>query len=104
MDTVNDFCIARLKPFDSTTASRYIEAVFSSRQIELKHEVRDTILELVGTPIPYLLSDAKALYAPYMIALEYLQSGRDPAVMERQQPEMREAIQLLVDAFTIGIG
>ncbi|MGA1875423.1 MAG: hypothetical protein ACMUIA_07435 [bacterium] len=45
------------------------------------------------------LSDAEALCAPHITALEYLESDRDPAVLERQQPEMREAAQLLVDVF-----
>jgi hypothetical protein len=34
---------------------------------------------------------------PYEIAAEYLSSDRDPAVLERQQPEIREAVLLLVD-------
>ncbi|MCI0487050.1 MAG: AAA family ATPase [Blastocatellia bacterium] len=45
------------------------------------------------------LSSEEILWAPYMIAAEYLQSERDPAILNRQHPEMREAVQLLVDAF-----
>jgi HEAT repeat protein/DNA-binding MarR family transcriptional regulator len=39
------------------------------------------------------------IFGPYVVALKYLKARRDPALMERQQPEMREAVQLLVDAF-----
>ena len=38
-------------------------------------------------------------FSPYIIALEYIKSNFDPAIIERQQPEMREAVQLLVDSF-----
>jgi hypothetical protein len=56
VDTVNDLSIERLKPFDPETAKHFVEAIFTSRQVELVLEVRDTILELVGAPIPYLLA------------------------------------------------
>lgn len=56
LDTVNDFWIERLKPFDSGTARQYIESVFSSRGVEPGAEVTDTILDQVGTPIPCLLA------------------------------------------------
>ena len=56
VDTINDLSVERLKPFDSTTAKQFIEAVFQSRQSELPSDVLSTILELVGEPIPYLLA------------------------------------------------
>jgi hypothetical protein len=56
VDTVNDLSIERLKPFDSNTARKFIEAVFESREMELSTEALETILELVGEPIPYLLA------------------------------------------------
>jgi len=56
VDTVNDFSIERLKPFDLETAKQFIEAIFASRKVKIDPEVRDIILELVGTPIPYLLA------------------------------------------------
>jgi hypothetical protein len=40
---------------------------------------------------------SRGLLRPYRIALEYLDSDRDAAVLERQQPEMREAVLLLVN-------
>ena len=41
-------------------------------------------------------------FAPYNIALEYLESDRDPAVIERQHPEMRDAVQLLTALYDEG--
>lgn len=41
-------------------------------------------------------------FRPYIVALEYIKSGNDPAILERQQPEMREAVQLLTDSFYAG--
>ncbi|MCH7783332.1 hypothetical protein IID62_09735, partial [candidate division KSB1 bacterium] len=46
--------------------------------------------------------NAKSEFLVPTLALDYLKSDRDPMIMERQQPEMREAIQLLVDAFDKG--
>ncbi|MCK4766171.1 MAG: HEAT repeat domain-containing protein [Candidatus Aminicenantes bacterium] len=39
------------------------------------------------------------IFKPYIVALDYITSNRDPAVLERQQPEMREAAQLLIHTF-----
>ena len=38
-------------------------------------------------------------YSPYDIALEYLESEEAPVILERQHPEMREAVLMLVDLF-----
>lgn len=56
VDAVDDLYILRLKPWDADTARQYIEAVFASRRIELQPDNIDTILELVGAPISYLLA------------------------------------------------
>ncbi len=56
VDTVNDLWIERLKPFSRETAERFIEQIFASRGLTLTENVRRTILELVGAPIPYLLA------------------------------------------------
>ena len=61
----------------------------------------DIIRGAINTVIPHL-NNAETVCAPYGVALEYLQSDRDPAIMERQHPEMRDAVQLLVDAFDEG--
>lgn len=39
------------------------------------------------------------IFKPYVTALEYIKSNEDPATIERQQPEMREAVNLLVNSF-----
>lgn len=56
VDTVNDLAIVRLKPFDPNTAKQYIESILASRKVEPSPEIVETILELVGAPIPYLLA------------------------------------------------
>ncbi len=56
VDTVNDLSIVELKPFRPETAERYVEQVFASRQLHLDPDVKQTILDLVGAPIPYLLA------------------------------------------------
>ncbi|MFQ5709932.1 MAG: hypothetical protein ACE5HO_20950 [bacterium] len=56
VDTVNDLSIVRLKPFGPGTAKQFVEAIFTSRKLEASDEIADTILELVGSPIPYLLA------------------------------------------------
>lgn len=42
-------------------------------------------------------------YLPYETALEYIKSTGDPAIMDRQPPEMRDAVQLLVNLYQEGI-
>jgi HEAT repeat protein/DNA-binding MarR family transcriptional regulator len=59
--------------------------------------VRDS-LEIVKSK----LSDADEFCVPYLAAVEYLESNRNPAIIERQHLEMREAILLLVNAFDEG--
>ncbi len=41
-------------------------------------------------------------YLPYETAIQYIESGYAPAIMERQHPEMRDAVQLLVNEFEKG--
>ena len=41
-------------------------------------------------------------YLPYDIALEFLESEEAPVILERQHPEMREAVLMLVDLFKQG--
>jgi hypothetical protein len=56
VDTVNDLSVERLRPFAPETARRYVIDVFKTCQVDLPAEVADTILELVGAPIPYLMA------------------------------------------------
>ena len=44
------------------------------------------------------VGNGEDVFKPYIVALQYLKADQDPAIIERQQPEMREAIQLLVDS------
>jgi HEAT repeat protein/DNA-binding transcriptional ArsR family regulator len=41
----------------------------------------------------------ESFYSPYENALEYLESAKNTAILDRQHPEMRDAIQLLVNLF-----
>jgi HEAT repeat protein len=84
----------RLLDRDAPLVRMLLRSAFRSANLEM---VRDSIQIVMSR-----LSNAEALCAPYVVALEYLQSNRDPAIMERQHPEMREAMQLLVDAFDEG--
>ncbi len=43
-----------------------------------------------------------SFFYPYIIAVEYLDSDRDPGVIERQQPEMRDAVELLAAIYDEG--
>jgi hypothetical protein len=56
VDTINDLQLVRLRPFTRETAQQFIEAVFSERESTLTPAVRDAILDLVGEPIPYILT------------------------------------------------
>ncbi|RJP18478.1 MAG: hypothetical protein C4527_28950 [Candidatus Omnitrophota bacterium] len=73
VDTVNDLKIIRMKSFDENTAKRFVERIFASKQMNLKPAVRKTILECVGTPIPYLL-------AVLLTAIFNRQRGKDRPV------------------------
>jgi predicted transcriptional regulator len=41
----------------------------------------------------------ESFYSPYEIALAYIESNKNTTILERQHPEMRDAIQLLVNLF-----
>ncbi len=56
IDTVNDLSVERLKAFDPNTAKRFIKAVFASRRIDITSPILDTILKIVGAPVPYFLA------------------------------------------------
>ena len=82
------------------------EQLESAVQILLRSVFRSANLGLIHDTIEVVtsrLDDAEELCAPYVAALKYLRSDRDPAVMERQHPEMREAVQLLVEVFDEGL-
>lgn len=56
VETVNDLKVEELRPFTPAIANRFVEEIFAGRGEPLDNRVRDTILDLVGTPIPYLLA------------------------------------------------
>ncbi len=56
VETVNDLYIQKIKPFPVETARTYLDTVFQSQRVKLAEEVREHILQVVGTPIPYLLA------------------------------------------------
>jgi len=41
-------------------------------------------------------------YLPYDIAFEYIKSNANPAILDRQHPEMRDAVQLLINLYRQG--
>ncbi len=45
------------------------------------------------------LEDARRYCKPHLLAMEYLRNNRDAAILERQHPEMRDAIGLLIDVY-----
>lgn len=56
VDTINDIFIIKIPPFSVETAKEYIKAIFATREVKLTEEVMETIIDLVGKPIPYLLA------------------------------------------------
>ncbi len=74
-------------------------------RILVRSAFRSANLEMIAEVIHVLtsiLSDSDVICTPYLAAHEYLKSDRNPAILERQHPEMREAIQLLVELFDKG--
>ena len=75
----------------SGVASSLLRAAFHAANIELASELVERLTPLLPDPDEFLL--------PYRIAIDYLRSGRERSILARQHPEMREAVQLLIDAF-----
>ena len=74
-----------------TIARQFLHSAFMSADIGLIRQSIDIVLRRI--------EDGSEVFAPHVTALKYLDSDRDPAVLERQHPEMREAAQLLIDLF-----
>ncbi|MCX6579528.1 MAG: HEAT repeat domain-containing protein [Candidatus Aminicenantes bacterium] len=66
---------------------------------------RSAELKIIGAALEsakkYLDLD-ELLYLPYEIAFEYIKSNANPAILDRQHPEMRDAVQLLIDLYQNG--
>ena len=82
-------------PLPETVLNARIESLLRSC---LRAGNLQVVQELL-TEISERLPDSSAFCLPYVVAADYLRSNGDPAVLERQQPEMREAAQLVIDAF-----
>lgn len=71
-----------------------IKAAYQSADLEI-------ISSAIESAKKYLELD-DFFYLPYEIAFDYIKSNYDPAVIDRQHPEMRDAVQLLVGIFQKG--
>lgn len=56
VDTVNDLAVLRVEPFDTSTAKRFVREAMATQDMELDADVQQRIVNILGTPIPYLLS------------------------------------------------
>jgi hypothetical protein len=56
VDTVNDFAVEQLPPFDDETARAFVREAMATRGIVLPAQVEERIVTIIGTPVPYLLS------------------------------------------------
>ncbi len=79
--------------FTNTNQSKQVAGSFL--RYTFKFNDVNTINGAIGI-IKVHLKDGESLCAPHMVALNYLDSDRDPAILERQHPEMREAVELLL--------
>lgn len=68
-----------------------LQSTFRYSDIKIVHNALDIVMSRIeGT---------ENLCAPYKIALEYLESNKDPAILENQHLEMRDAANVLIDLF-----
>ncbi len=72
-------------------AEFFLRAAFHSGNLEV---VRAFVEGLVSG-----IDDGEETFLPHRIALDFLRSKRDPMILSRQPPEMREAVELLVSIF-----
>jgi hypothetical protein len=79
VDTVNDLYVQPIKPFAPDAANAYLEGIFAAQQVALTHEVKETILRLVGEPIPYFLAVLSTAIFDYLRATD---SDLDPGVVK----------------------
>jgi len=69
----------------------FLRSAFSAQNLKVVREIITSAKAHLDLPDQF--------YAPYDIALEYLESEEAPVILERQHPEMREAVLMLVDLF-----
>ncbi len=69
----------------------FLRAAFRSGNIE--------ILQALTEEFASRIENGEEVFLPHRIALDFLRSDRDPMILSRQPPEMREAVELLVSLF-----
>ena len=72
----------------------FLRSAFSAQNLENVSEILTSSKKHLDLPGQF--------YFPYDIALEYLDSEKEPIILERQHPEMREAVLMLVDLYKRG--
>jgi HEAT repeat protein len=72
-------------------AGFFLRAAFRSGNLEV---VRAFVEGFVSG-----IANGEEAFLPHRIALDFLRSKRDPIILSRQPPEMREAVELLVSLF-----
>ncbi|HPO17156.1 MAG TPA: hypothetical protein PLI09_27220 [Candidatus Hydrogenedentes bacterium] len=70
-------------------AQWFLFLAFKARKLSL-------IRDILGSTSKH--TDAE-YFTPHLIALNFLESNRDPSIIERQHPEVREAVLLLVELY-----
>ena len=73
-----------------------------NRRAFLQGAFRTSDLGLIDNAINNLMKVCDfeyVFFSPYLIARDYLVMERDPAILERQHPEMRDAVMKLVNVF-----
>ncbi len=90
VDLVEDELVGKAE----SSLRQLLHASFRSGNLKTVHDSIDLL--------KYKLSNLNEFFVPYLIAIEYLEFNRNPAVIERQHLEMREAVLLLVNAFDEG--
>ncbi|MBI2421504.1 MAG: hypothetical protein HYV27_01655 [Candidatus Hydrogenedentes bacterium] len=97
-----------LKPFHSGTGGNHV-AERNAAYMESSESVSILRAAFVRRDLAYVREylthtgqhpmEGASLMAPCILALNYLDSGRDDSILTRLHPELREAVMLLVDAY-----
>lgn len=82
--------------FDSQVLNKILEVIL--RSAFKSHDLATIEVCLDGTA-RIASSPHSGTHSPYRLAFDFLHRGRDPILIQRQQPEMREAVMVLVQHF-----
>src|SRR5262249_47810647 len=55
ISSINDFEHLKIEPFSSHVADNFLQALATSHRVPLDSPVRNEMLDLIGTPVPYFL-------------------------------------------------